>query len=49
MKSLRILLPTAAALLLATPAATAADWTDLFVGYRYCFHVIDPSIDLDII
>lgn len=49
MKRLARILPAAAALLLLAPAATAADWTDMFVGYRYCYHVNDPAIDHDII
>jgi len=36
-------------LLAAAPAATAADWSDLFVGWRYCYHVYDPNIDPPII
>ncbi len=48
--SRRLLLASAAVLLVAAaPKAPAADWTDLFVGYRYCYHVNDPSIDHDII
>ncbi len=31
------------------PVATAAEWTDLFAGYRYCYHVYDPTIDHEII
>ena len=30
-------------------AAPAADWTDMFVGYRCCYHIHDPTIDHDII
>ncbi len=51
MKNLRSLLAAPAALLLLAGAAPApaADWTDMFVGYRYCYHVNDPTIDHDII
>jgi hypothetical protein len=51
MKNFRSLLLAPAALLLfaGASAAPAADWTDLFVGYRYCYHVNDPAIDHDII
>jgi len=51
MKNLRsLLLAPAALLLLAGSApASAADWTDMFAGYRYCYHVNDPTIDHDII
>ncbi len=50
MKPFRSLLLAPAALLLAGALpAPAADWTDMFVGYRYCYHVNDPSIDHDII
>ena len=36
-------------LLLGATAAPAADWSDLFVGWRYCYHVYDPNIDPPII
>ena len=36
-------------LLLAATAAPAADWTDMFVGWRYCYHVYDPNINHEII
>jgi hypothetical protein len=50
MKPFRSLLLAPAALLLASALpASAADWTDMFVGYRYCYHVNDPTIDHDII
>jgi hypothetical protein len=50
MKTLRALLLAPTALLLAGAApAPAAEWTDLFLGYRYCYHVNDPTIDHDII
>ena len=50
MKPFRSLLLAPAALLLAGALpAPAADWTDMFVGYRYCYHVNDPTIDHDII
>lgn len=51
MKSPKSLLAAAAALLLLAGAAPApaAEWTDMFVGYRYCYHVNDPTIDHDII
>jgi hypothetical protein len=50
MKTLRTLVLAPAALLLAGAApAPAAEWTDMFLGYRYCYHVNDPTIDHDII
>lgn len=39
----------AVAMLVTATAAPAADWTDLFVGWRYCYHVYDPNIDPPII
>ena len=51
MKTLRALLlaPPALLLLAGAAPAPAAEWTDMFLGYRYCYHVNDPTIDHDII
>ncbi len=49
MKPFRSLLLASAALLLASALpAPAAEWSDMFVGYRYYYHVNDPTIDHDI-
>ena len=49
----RARIPVLALVLLALVAsaapAPAADWSDLFVGWRYCYHVYDPNIDPPII
>jgi len=46
-KSLLVLL--AVLMVAGAQVAPAAEWTDLFVGWRYCYHVYDPNIDQPII
>jgi hypothetical protein len=48
MKSPKALLSAGAVLFLVAAQAHAADWTDMFVGYRFCYAVNDPAIDPDI-
>jgi hypothetical protein len=44
-----LLIAVGLSLLAASGPAPAADWTDMFVGYRYCYHVHDPTIEPAII
>lgn len=44
----RLALAAALLLLVAAPAATAAEWSDMFVGWRYSNEVQDPNVGPDV-